>query len=47
MIEKIVSLHHNKLNSEGEGGGVGGGSIILIRQMFWFTGRWIYNCCNL
>ena len=44
MVEKTVSLHHNKLNSEGEGAG---GSIISIRQMFWFTGRWTYNCCGL
>ena len=29
---------------EGEGGR---GSIILIRQMFWFTGRWTYNCGGL
>ena len=36
MVAKKVSLHHNKLNSEGEGGR---GSMILIRQMFWFTGR--------
>ena len=33
MVEKKVSLHHNKLNSEGGGRG-GRGSIILIRQMF-------------
>ena len=49
MVDKKVSLHHNKLNSEGEGGGGGsrgGGSIILIRQMFCFTGRWTYNCCG-
>ena len=45
MVEKKDSLHHDKLNSEGEGGG--GCSIILIRQMFWFTGRWTYNCCGL
>ena len=45
MVEKNVSLHHNKLNLQGEGGG--GGSIILIRQMFWFTGRWTYNCSGL
>lgn len=32
MIEKIVSLHHNKLNSEGEGGGGGGGWQYNINQ---------------